>query len=349
MSANRHVNMGTAYAPDAYSSVQDLRVRQMGTAWAQDAYGSVEDLRSMSGVRFIGGLREDDASLRLGGLREDDATVHLEGLREDDANVRLGEFLDQDNGSFDAQLGRRGGRFRGRGKKFGHRRFMRGLREDDADIMMAGLREDDADVRLSGLREDDAALRLGASDFHPRFPVKLEMKGLGSVTAGLSLGQIEGLFDFLKSLPTSSEWVGRLQSLKKSWDPLRTRIYRLSDQQRVAVLNAMVNMNADAGAYDRATTVYLAEASKIENDRVKRVERLEAALPSVEKLVAATEASAPAPTQTQQNQQAMTTVTRDVSARASGIESWGVKEYALAAGVGAGALGLGYVLLKALK
>jgi hypothetical protein len=173
------------------------------------------------------GLREDDASVRMGVSAYD-----LRGLREDDASVRMGTaYVEDASGSAEDPRGRAGmgvsaydlgrranrltpgygteyaGEYRGKhyGGQYRRSGYMRGLREDDANLRMGdvddmgaeawaieqkgrpftdkveqlrmgtilrGLREDDASVRmgvsaydLRGLREDDASVRMGVSAY----------------------------------------------------------------------------------------------------------------------------------------------------------------------------------------
>lgn len=193
------------------------------------------------------------AGLRLGcilrGLREDDADLRLMGLREDDANLR-----------------------------------MEGLREDDAGVRMEGLREDDASVVLSGAEE--VPPKLGAEGFHERFPVTVEIKGLGVIRCVAYRNTMNGLFDFLKPAMSSEEYLAKLAQLKTAWASVRRDLFALTDQQKSAIEKTMVTMECEVGEYDRATTVYIAEgAAGMTSTRINRVNRIETGLPTIRKLI----------------------------------------------------------------
>lgn len=392
MSSNGHVRMGTAYNRSAYGSSQGLRVQQLG------------------------GLREDDASLRLGGLREDDASLRLSGLREDDASLRLGNFADQDNaGAFQAKISGLGVRSKtmvvdkrvfsnsnggsnGTGAASGYntrRQFtggstprpkasfgkplsastlfasgamaMSGLREDDASLRLGGLREDDASLRLGtsynpnayqsaqsirvqqlgGLREDDASLRLGRTDFHPRFPVKIEMKGLGSATHNLTSRQISGLFDFLKAAPTDTENRARVQALINTWRPLKDIISRLPGDKQSATVQAISKLDTSVNDIDFVTGTYMSTAV-FTREQTNRMTRIEAAMPSIQKLVADMQAFAGP--YGSSGAAADHSIITSINDRANSITT-GMTTQNVVVAVAGGAVGLGiiYAVVKALQ
>jgi len=304
------VRLGVAYAQSAYPSAEgdravveglrerDARVRLgvsaeapegpmdgIGAAYDRFAYSSAEADR-------LYGLREDDARILLKGLREDDAKILLRGLREGDASILLKGLREQDAGV-----------------------ILKGLREQDAAILLKGLREDDASIRLSGLREDDAQILLrgigrisgllAAEDFHPRFQA-----------------QLGGWLDFLKPLPGDEEYMAKIRVVVEGWNRIKPQLYALPAQSKTAIINNMTAAKCDPGRYD-GMAAFLAEGAAAKTEgRWERVQRLEAYLPTLQKLIDQYKAlgaavAAQTPTQTQQavNQQAI----QDVALRASAL------------------------------
>lgn len=392
MSSNAHVRMGTAYAPSAYGSAQGSRVQQLGGLREDDAR-----LR-------LSGLREDDAALRLGGLREDDASLRLGtsynrnayqssqslrvqqlgGLREDDASLRLGNFADQDNaGAFQAKIsglgvrsnpmivGRKvysnsngGSNGTGAASGYNSRRqfspnniprpkasFGKPLSAStlfaSGAMSMNGLREDDAKLRLGDVRADDAQLRLGANDFHPRFPVKIEMKGFGASTHNMTSHQISGLFDFLKADPTDVESRARAQAIANTWRPLRDIIFRLPASKQDAVVQGISKLDTSVSDIDMVASTYPSLAT-FYREKWNRMTRIEAALPTIQKLVADMQAFAgPAGSSPAAADRSVVTSIND---RANAI-STGMTTQNVVVAVAGGAVGLGiiYAVVKALQ
>jgi len=194
----------------------------------------------------MGGLREDDAAVRLGvsaydleGLREDDANLRLAGLREDDAAVRLGDM--SPTGGQGAE-GRAEGSAEGtRTQELGVSAYdLDGLREDDAAVRLGvsaydlqGLREESEDIELSGLREDDAMLRLGISAYDQ----------LGAAYAPDAQGAAEG---------------------DQSWDEMGISAYDLGDVD---------SLNAEAAAIEQEQTLGDHEIGKKKGMGIRMVAR----------------------------------------------------------------------------
>jgi len=349
------VAMGTAYAPDASGAAegdrawpagqvamgqtsQSLRIEQEAVEAARRGVNGrtffSEDMREERWARMprVRGLREDDAAIVMRGLREDDAHILMRGLREEDAGIVLRGLREDDarivlNGlrEDDAAI------------------IMEGLREEDANIIMRGLREDDASIMMRGLRENDAKIRMGhtlgsrsaerkgsltfigAEDFHPRFPVKVTVRGLGRITAIPRVGsggKMSGIFDFLSPSMSSSEYLARLAQLKTAWAPVKRDLLALSAQPRNAIMEEMAVMKCEVGHYDRAVTVYIAEgAAGMTDARISRISRLETGLPTIRRLIDQANTFGPASTPQQEQQRVEETAKQDVQERVESTKS----------------------------
>lgn len=434
----RDRQLGTSYAPDAEGSAESQRVQQMGDInplnaesnrgeWSEVRFGVSGHMVSdgkrggMSDVRRdyyaehpLGGLREQDANLRMRGLREEDANLRMRGLREEDARLRMG-----DRGTESVQFLTRqlpgGAAYRGLGEEDLYRgmgdrnalldyrsmgrndllrdgialeglreedanlslkgiggfraaialRGINGLREEDANLRMRGLREEDAGLMLRGLREEDAALllrglgtvndllqyrQMGAADFHPRFPVKVEIKGLGVIGITKNEAQIAGIFDFLKANPSWEEFAGRAQTLLRQWKPLYARINALPATSKAAVINQMAQTKLGSPAnYNAVETDYLANGpagyAANAGGHTRELERLESYLPTLQTVVAQMEKMTPGGTPAQAQQVANTTAIQDVNARLAKTPTDVLYDYVLPAAAGATLIGFAWALL----
>lgn len=134
--------------------------------------------------------------------------------------------------------------------------------------------------------------------------------------------QMAGIFDFLKPTPSFEEFSGRIRTLLARWTPLKTRIDRLPDQQRVAVEKQLVDMRATAWAeFPR----YIAEGpAGVKRERLSRLARHETVLPTIEKLVAQLQSTQPSIDAGEEIDRASEAVRADVANRvveASGTQA----------------------------
>ena len=277
------INRGTLVVGNrAGSHVGGLREEdadlRMGAAEGVEpvAEGSSEGSR----VQQMGGLRESDADLRLSGLREDDAALRLSGLREDDAELRLQGLREEDAGLvFSA---------------------MRGLREEATGLQLGTFR---TAMILRGLSSPSYTLRsayrrLGAEDFHPRFPVRVEIEGLSGVSKTLSRVQVEGLFDFLQAKPSAEVYLGAIKVLISEWAAVRADLRKLPDQQYEVIRAQMTALNNDPEKYDGMAGFLNMGYAAYSDGRWDRVQRLAAYLPTVRTIVAQYKAIGPGVTPT---------------------------------------------------
>lgn len=265
----------------------------------------------------------------------------LDGLREDDARLKM-----RGVGNFRSSIALRG------------INNLRGLREDDADLRLRGLREDDANLHLRGLREEDAAVMLrgigtvndllsyrsmGASDFHPRFPVKVEIEGVGTIGLTRSEAKMAGLFSFLTPNPTWEEFAGRCNTLLQQWIPLRNTISQLPPAQLNAINQQMAAADrVSAQDYDQVQTMFLAEGPPgyaAHQGRAAELTRLEAYLPTLQKVVAQMAAMNPNATPGQLTAAATNTALTSLNSQIAGQPTDIMGSYALPALIGVGLIG----------
>jgi hypothetical protein len=309
------INRGTLVVGGLREEDASLR---MGAAEGAEpvAEGTAEGSRAQQ----MGGLRESDADLRLSGLREDDAALRLSGLREDDAALRLQGLREEDAGLvFSA---------------------MRGLREEAAGLQLGTFR---TAMILRGLSSPSYTLRsayrrLGAEDFHPRFPVRVEIEGLSGTSKMLSRVQVEGLFDFLQAKPSAEVYLGAIKVLISEWAAVKADLRKLPDQQYEVIRAQMTALNNDPEKYD-GMTGFLAEGYAAYTDgRWDRVQRLAAYLPTVRTIVAQYKAAGPSvtPTPAQTTQVAV----KDVAARQEALTKPSFLQEAAPYAAGAAGVGL---------
>lgn len=330
--------------------------------------------RINSVVHFTGGnlagVRENDANIRFDGIREDRYGIRMGGVLSDRYGVRMNGLREEDAGI-----------------------ALSGLREDDARINMNGLREEDAGIALSGLREEAAGINLMQGTFlgelehdslgrtqirkiqNPVLYRETKLRGsrygghghhnprvVGVKTAKAGVG---GIFDFLSSEPSFEEYQGQLRTIINSWTPVRNRIDALPAEKRSAVIATMEKMGSTTSDYNNMS-LYLQDGPPGQTPgRVKRIQRCQTALPSIEKLVSQMESTGQGPTQgpipfvgpkqggtTQQHEQnqALAIVKKDLANRDSELANpipWNT--IALVGGVGAAAGGLLWIASKFMK
>jgi len=322
-----------------------------------DADISLSGLREDDAMISLSGLREDDADISLNGLREDDADISLNGLREDDAMISLGGLREED-----AAIS------------------LNGLREDDAMIQLQG-RYPGLGRAVLGKFEVGEAIQVGSHMMiRPiKSPVVYRAEsaaeraargripyygrwGRGGMPSPIKMlhpvkiqgtGQVAGLFDFLTPTWSSETYLGKLRLISQRWATVRARLDRLSQQTQTAVHNNMMAANASYEDYTNTVPIYIADGYaglQTHSGRQKRVARWEAYIPTVEKLVADAELFGPGPSPAQEQKQVNQTAITDVVQR----QEAAVKESALISTVlpvaaGAGALGLLYVIVRAVS
>lgn len=364
----RAVEGGEGAEGVAEGSAEGTRVQQMGVSaydrpemgvsaydrpeMGVSAYDEMRGLREDDANLRISGLREDDASVRLGvsaydemkGLREDDASVvirAMRGLREDDASLRLGEFrtamilrgLADTNEALD-EMGRRRA-FGARAHARRRRRILRGLGVSAYDEPMMG-----TSPEYEGALREEATKHagLGAEDFHPRFPVQLEVAGFGQIDMELTEPEMDGFMGFVLAQAGTAEYLARLIQLRTAWQPVRKDLLALPAQSRAAIVAQMEKMEATVDRYDRATTTYIAEgAAGMTSSRVARLGRLETSLPTIRKLIDQAKAFGPAPTPAEEQRRTDTAAKKDVDDRLKDLQPTFVEKAApYAAVVGGG-------------
>jgi hypothetical protein len=342
----------------------DARVR-LGTAYNRPAYFSSQDLRG-----HMGALREDDAGLRMG------------DIRADDAGLRLGNYADQDNaGAFQSKMSGLGVRSRPMVVDRGAPRSVSGGGSGSSNaaagyknrnqyrsggspratfhenlspstlfasgaIPMMSTRHNMGDVRA-----DDAQLRLGdlgtRKDFHPRFPVKVELKGLGSGTHMLSGSQIAGLFDFLKANPSDSDNMARVRAISNWWTPVRNMIGSLPADKQNAAIAAISHLDTSVENIDFVVATYPAVAT-FDREQMNRMTRIEAAEPAISKVVADLQAfSGPGGAA---GAVANSSILKTINGQANAITAGMTMQNVAIAGIaGAAGIGIIYVVIKALS
>jgi hypothetical protein len=230
---------------------------------------------------------------------------------------------------------------------------MSGLREDDAGLTLQGLREDDAALLLRGIGTVNELLqyrKMGAADFHPRFPVKVEIKGLGVVGITKKEARIAGIFDFLKANPSWEEFAGRCQTLLQQWKPLYARILALPSASRAAVVNQMAQAKLGGPEnYNAVETDYLANGpagyATNAGGHTRELERLETYLPTLQTVVAQMEKMTPGGTAAGAAAAANAAAIKSVDQRLSKTPTDVLFDYVLPVGVGALGIGLVWSLL----
>ena len=175
----------------------------------------------------------------------------LRGLREDDASVRLGDL--------DDEMGRR----RAFNPMRRHRRMLK---------------------RLTGAETSPPEM-LAAEGFHERFPVRVDIAGLGVIHGSVTGGQMSGLFDFLKPAPSAEEYMGKIRIVLDGWRVAKPQLEALSTQAKTSIINQMTALNNEPAKYE-SMNGFLAEGYAAYTDgRYDRVKRLEAYLPTVQKMI----------------------------------------------------------------
>lgn len=346
-----NISLGTAYAPAAYYSAQGSRVEQLGD------------------------MRGEDARLRLGAYADQDSAGAFQskmcgaglGVRGKKMVVNRGNTGTKSTG------GGSGSRNAAAGyDERDQRSVIVAMRKPGPDIgfrerpsistlfasgaipvytsgrhQMGALREKDASIRLGDLRAEDSATHLGAADFHARFPVKIEMKGLGSATHMLSKSQISGLFDFLKANPSDAENMSRVQAIINWWGPIRNAIANLPAAKQSAAIAAISNLDTSVSNIDFVVANY-PNLATFDREEMNRMTRIEAAEPAINKLMADMQAfSGPGGAA---GAAANASILKTVNGQASAIET-GLSMQNVAVAVVGGAVGIGviFAIVKAFQ
>jgi hypothetical protein len=332
--------------------------------------------------RSANGSAQDAARFKMGGLREDDASLQLNGLREDDASLRLGYYADQDNaGAFQSKMSGLGVRSRPMVVDRGAARSIYGGGSGSSNAAAgyknrnqyrsggsprASFREPQAASgifatgaipmisptgNMGDIRAQDAQLRLGdlgtRKDFHPRFPVKVELKGLGSGTHMLSQAQISGLFDFLKANPSDTENMSRVRAIANWWAPVRLTIGRLPSDKQNAAIAAIAKLDTSVDNIDFVVATYPSLAT-FGREQMNRMTRIEAAQPAIAKVVADLQAfSGPS---SANGAVADSSILKTVNGQANAITAgMTVQNIAIAGIAGAAGIGIIYAVIKSLS
>lgn len=176
----------------------------------------------------------------------------LRGLREDDANIRLGVSAYDELGRRRAFPPRYHMRFR--------KRMLRGAEEYPPEM-------------------------LAAEGFHERFPVRVDIAGLGTIRGTVHGSKLNGLFDFLKPKPSAEEYIGKIRLVLDGWRVVKPQLEALPEASRKSIIAQMTALNNEPGKYETLNG-FLAEGYAGYTDgRYDRVKRLEAYLPTVQKMV----------------------------------------------------------------
>ena len=300
----------------AEGSAEGTRMEQLGAqTMRRHTHLLTEESRLM-------GLRESDASLSLSGVEGMRAAIMLRGLREEDAGLTL-----------------------------------RGLREEDARLTLKGADQLGYIPQIVNLNEykrlgEQNILdyrRMGAEDFHRRFPVDVQIQGIGRVCMTKDMARVAGIFDFLKANPTWDEFVGRCKTVLAQWNPLKARMEALPDQQKAALSTQLAAMDrVSPNDYDQLNgyimdpTGYTIHAT----GRTHELERLETALPTIQKMVAQMEQLGPQANLKSEINKANQTAKDDVNSRLSNVKPDVLKDYVLPGFLGAGLI-TGLVLIIA--
>jgi hypothetical protein len=228
--------------------------------------------------------------------------------------------------------------------------ILRGLREDDANVSMGRFRAPHKmhrQIQRKMLRgaEGTPPEMMNATGFHERFPVTVDIAGLGRINGTIKGGHIDGLFDFLSKTATPEEYLGKLRVVADQWSRIKPRLDRLAPSANAAIQQNMNAADSRYGDYDQAIPQYLAEGyagyTAVGNSaRWNRAKRWEAYIPTLDKLVSQAEVLGTAYTPQQANADALKNVSD--RANAAGGESF----LSQAAPVAAGVAGVG--LLTAL-
>lgn len=154
-----------------------------------------------------------------------------------------------------------------------------------------------APEQVSGIGEIDVT----EEDFKVRFPATLGHK-------------VNGIFDFLKPKPSAEEFRSRVRTLNQTYMNERERIKSLVPTQRSAALEQLNKvvpvwdldflLAKAAMRTDPNVIAYAAGSSSGDGAALKKLERAEAGLPVVTKLVSEMQSVNPAPTQAEETARA---------------------------------------------
>ena len=298
---------GTEDHPDFWPGAEAAAADQYGKL----AGGQPRMMVSNGRTGHMGGLREDDADLRLRGLREDDADLRLKGLREDDAALLLRGLREDDadlrlRGAYspDAEGAAEGNQaWYSRSAKMGtyidpmNPAMMRGRGFHD------GFQEGFHGNRFkSGFQEGfRSSLGMEVADYQDhRFPVTLEIKGLGKISGQMSPRraiQVAGIFDFLTGRPeiTWDEALTRLRTVIDQESKLKARLDRLSPAGQASVIT-QVNAMKFVNLFDGQQTAIFNEGKAGWDAHIGRTKRLiatEQAIPVIDKVITQLEQGMP--------------------------------------------------------
>lgn len=180
---------------------------------------------------------------------------------------------------------------------------------------------------------------LNATGFHERFPVTVDIAGLGRIQGSVHGAHVAGLFDFLKAGPSAEEYVGKLRVIADMWGRIKPRFDKLAPQAQASIKQNMAAADSSYEDYTNTVPAYIAEGFsgyQLHEGRWKRVLRWEAYLPTADKLVSQAEVLGTAYTPAKANADAIQNVTD--RANAAGSETFLQKAAPVAGAIGAAGL-----------
>lgn len=211
--------------------------------------------------------------------------------------------------------------------------ILRGLREDDANIALGRRRA--FKPGMAGAEVTPPQM-IAATGFHERFPVVVDIAGIGRIRTSMSGARMAGLFDFLKPKPSAEEYMGKIRLVLDGWRTVKPQLDALIPASKASILTQMTALNNEPAKFD-GMNAFLSEGyAAYTEGRFDRVKRLEAYLPTVQKMVS--EARALGGTFT--IEQANKVAEKDLKTRqdSMGSETFLQKAAPIAAGVGGAGL-----------
>lgn len=230
--------------------------------------------------------------------------------------------------------------------------ILRGLREDDANIDLGRRRHRKFSAYKPGHgmfgAEGTPPELLNATGFHERFPVSVNIEGLGRITAmgnGEQIQELGTIFDdiFGHSM-TFPEFNAKCRVIADQWSRAQIRLDRLAPVAQDSIKKNMEAAGAGYGQLAVTLPQYIAAGEAgwalSQREHNNRVLRWEAYMPTLDKLISQAEVMGTAYTPQQANADAL----KDVTNRANAAGTPTFLEQA--APIAAGAAGVG--LLTAL-
>lgn len=341
----------------------DVRLRGLRE---DDANISLRGLREDDADVRLRGLREDDADMRLGNTAHDGATGDAEGSAEGHRDAQLGVSAYDAQPAVMTSDGKRGGMGTAyeidaegssedpasRAGRMGVSAYDLGRRSASYDDALGVSAYDGLGVSaydelgrkrrfgpgserhkkifkkthfMKGAEEQGP--KLGAEDFHERFPVTVEIKGLGRIDTslrGYQAAALGNIFDTIFGRTMSfEEFIGKLRVIADQWGRIKPRMDKLPPSTLASIKANMKTAEASYDDYTSTVPAYIIEGKAgfdAHDGRHKRVLRWEAYLPTVDKLVSQAEVLGTSYTPPQVKQDAIQDVTnRQVAASSTNV------------------------------